>query len=160
MNEMRKLMEATEGLDPFGVPDSKDDLEKQLEVAAHVCRNKFGLPLAADYIEHVLAADYSSLDRFDPDDPSLPMMLRRQAESIDEADGNRLEYPTTVEKVPDELDQVFWGLQRDITSVSYKAQQAASFIKKNHPEEKEKYNLAVDLEMELDLLRRRIFEIR
>jgi hypothetical protein len=64
MNDMRKLMEAVKGLDPFGVPDSKDDLEKQLEVAAHICRNKFGLPLAADYIEHVLAADYDSLDKF------------------------------------------------------------------------------------------------
>lgn len=64
MNEMRKLMEAAKGLDPFSVPDSKDSLEKQLKTAAFVARHKHGLPLAADYIEHVLAADYDSLDKF------------------------------------------------------------------------------------------------
>ena len=59
-----------------------------------------------------------------------------------------------------DVDQVFSNLQRELTSVAMKAQQAASFIKRMHPEEREKYNLAVDIEMELDVLRKRVFDAR
>jgi len=59
-----------------------------------------------------------------------------------------------------DVDQVFGNLQRELTSVAMKAQQAASFIKRMHPEEREKYNLATDIEMELDILRKRVFDAR
>jgi len=72
-------------------------------------------------------------------------------EEITETDGNELNLP---------LDEVLANLQRQLTSTSYKAQQIASYIKQTHPEEKDKYNLAIDIEMELDALRKRVFDAR
>ena len=83
---MRKIMETVERewrIDERHAPDDvKSELAELIELAKVADLNK-----AADYIEHVLNSDYDSLDYFDdkggfdPNDPSLPMMLRRQAES-------------------------------------------------------------------------------
>lgn len=82
-SDMRKLMEAVARLDEREAPESVEaELAELIELAKVADLHK-----AAEYIEHVLKKDYDSLDYFDnkggfdPDDPSLPMMLRRQAES-------------------------------------------------------------------------------
>ncbi len=74
MNDMRKLMEA------IGPADVKDELAELVTIAKMA-----GLDKAADYVEHVLKADYDSLDMFG-DQSKLPVMLRRQAEGVNEDD--------------------------------------------------------------------------
>ena len=58
------------------------------------------------------------------------------------------------------IDFVMRQLQQKVTETAYKAQQLSSYIKRTYPEEKEKYNVTVDVEMELDRLRKMIFDVR
>jgi uncharacterized protein (UPF0335 family) len=71
-----------------------------------------------------------------------------------------LERLEAINEAPSDVDKVLGDLQRELTSLSYKSQQISSFIKKLHPGETEKYNLVVDIEMELDALRKRVFDAR
>ncbi len=71
-SDMRKLMEIMASASPG---DVKSELKELVYIAKMADLDK-----AAEYIEHVLKADYDSLDIFGDQD-KLPMMLRRQAES-------------------------------------------------------------------------------
>ena len=74
-------------------------------------------------------------------------------EAVSEAatDGKKVDVP---------VDFVMQQLQQKVTETAYKAQQFSSYIKRKYPEETEKYNVAVEVEMELDRLRKMIFDVR
>lgn len=121
-----------------------------------------GMTYDWDFIHHQM--QMGNLEQIE--EPGVPGELvpyeegLEEGDDIIETDGRRLEYPTTVEKVPDELDQVLWTLQRKITDAAYTAQQTQSYLKRSKPEDRATYNQIADIEQELDELRRRIFELR
>ena len=60
----------------------------------------------------------------------------------------------------DSVEDLLAHLNRQMTKASRTAEMAAGIIKRSHPEDKEAYNLVTDIEMELDQLRKRVFDAR
>jgi hypothetical protein len=58
------------------------------------------------------------------------------------------------------LENVMRLAQNSLTSMASEFADSAEFVKRRYPEHREEYNMLVDIERELDELRRRIFEIR
>lgn len=58
------------------------------------------------------------------------------------------------------LENVMRLAQEKLTDAASEFADSAEFVKRRYPEHREEYNLLVDIERELDELRRRIFEIR
>jgi hypothetical protein len=117
MNEMRKLMEAVKHL------DESLSVEAELAELSEIAKMA-DLYKAADYIEHVLKADYDSLDTFDNDaiTEEDPCWDNYQMVGMKKKDGKEVPncVPEGVEEYTiEEAEEVFGSFTTDLNEAEY-----------------------------------------
>lgn len=119
---MRKLMESIEEA------QRQDSLQDQLRDLVAIA-NQHGMYDAADYIDHVLKADYDSLDMFEDDNPCWDGY-----EMIGMKDKNGKEVPNCVPEGVEEFTiedavEIYSPLSRDLREAEYQGRD----VKLNKP---------------------------